>query len=398
MAGAQPRVGGDEETVSGALTRSPWVDRLNHWLDVAWAKGWATRPELAPEAILRRAGARPRDLGGSDWVWRLDALCEALNGSAALNNVGRTVAFVQVSDWLKLRRRLLARPEPALTLAQLPAPIIVVGQMRSGTTRVQRLLAADPALDATHGFETALPLPPRHGPDLRPLVAGGLMAAMRRFNPRFGAVHPTGVREPDEEIFWLTPGLIPGVAEALWRIPGYVRASEQADPGPAYDLFARILRLQGERRQMLRPRILKTPQFAEDLDTLLTLFPDARLVIVRRKREAVLASACSLVANQMTTQSDAVDPAWIAQEWRRRIALREARMDAALAKHSHRRALVEFAAMDADWEGTMAGVYRALDLDFSAVVRARMLTRVKKDAQRPHHHYRPGEFGLPRPA
>ena len=90
--------------------------------------------------------------------------------------------------------------------------------------------------------------------------------------------------------------------------------------------------------------------------------PDARVVLTRRGEADLASSAASLVANQMAIQSDHADMAWITAECRRKIALRQERMDEALKQFTGPRTEVDFAALDADWEDEMARVYRELDL------------------------------------
>lgn len=53
----------------------------------------------------------------------------------------------------------------------------------------------------------------------------------------------------------------------------------------------------------------------------------------------------------MAIQSDATDLASIEQEWERKIALRQRRMEAALASFAGPLAEVEFAAAGTDWRG-----------------------------------------------
>ena len=55
----------------------------------------------------------------------------------------------------------LERPE--LLETPLPAPIIVIGHMRSGTTRIHTLLAADPAHSHTRYCDAYHPVPARLG-------------------------------------------------------------------------------------------------------------------------------------------------------------------------------------------------------------------------------------------
>jgi hypothetical protein len=143
-----------------------------------------------------------------------------------------------------------------------------------------------------------------------------------------------------------------------------VAFSEARDAAPVYREFARILRSDAAvMGNAARPRVLKCPQYAEDLPVLLAEFPDARVVVTRRDEHEVLASSISVVTNQMACQSDHIALAEVEHEWRRKLALREARMEAAMADFAGPLAEVEFDALGRDWRGEIARVYAALDLD-----------------------------------
>ena len=91
-----------------------------------------------------------------------------------------------------------------------------------------------------------------------------------------------------------------------------------------------------------RPWLLNVPQFTQDLKSVLSAFPDARLVLATRALDAVLASSASLVHSQMSVQSDMADPEWIGREWLRKISLREDRIAEALAASDVPRVMLQY--------------------------------------------------------
>jgi len=374
------------------------VDRLNGWLEQAWRRGLCSRPPLDPEALWAKAcrtapsdgehGGRTAE-DAADFRLRLDRLCAALESEAALNPLGRTIAHGQLVRVIRQRLHLgaLWQARPELTATPLAPPILVVGQMRGGTTRVHRLLAADPAHAATRFCASWHPLPPRSAlaPDLRPLWSAMMLGFARRLDPWLDTIHPFGTTRPDEELGWLAAALSPCAYEAQWRVPSFTRWSEERDPAPIYREFARILATDAaHRRNAGRPRVLKVPQFAEDLPALLARFPQARVVVARRDPEDVVRSAASLVANQMAMQSDQADLAWIEAECRRKVALREERLGAALAGVKGPLAEVEFTALDGDWQSVIAAIYRQLGLVLRPEALAAMGTEQGRAAQSPH--------------
>lgn len=380
------------------LTRSRTAVLADHAFGRLWRTGIDSPPRLEADFLWTRAtrrfsgadeqsGRSPHEV--ADFRQRLDLLCRSLRDEARLNNLGLVLAYGQITTAIRTRHALgrLWRQKPGIGQTPMAPPIIVVGQMRSGTTRLHRLLAADPAHGGTPLYRAFDPVRP--AVDLRPVKTMAALALARAVNPWIDALHPFGALRVDEEISWLGHALIPAALEAQYRIPSYIAASEARDAAPAYREFARVLRTDAALSGTAHlPRVLKCPQYAEDLGPLLRQFPDARLVVARRDHEAVLASTVSLVASQMACQSGHADLPAIEREWRRKIALREERMAQGLAQFAGPVAEVHFRALDQDWQGEMVRVYRQLGLDLSVQAQAAM-SRLQQAARRsPHRQHR----------
>jgi hypothetical protein len=376
-------------------------------LESAWRRGWAERPTLDPDALIRKAAMKVRqvaDQRGSGWRERLALLCADLESAAALAPLGRTIAHGQLVAALSNRMRFHAlwQRHPEIAEQPVTAPIIIVGQMRSGTTRVQRLLACDPRLAFTRFYESWNPIPQtmrRGGADDRKLRGWLGLCSARVLNPAFDTIHPTRWNAADEEIGLQSVSIFGSAFEAQWRVPAYCAAVEADDGIGVYAEFRQLLQtiawLRGEGAS--RPWILKVPQFSQDLAAVLHTFPDARLICLHRDLRQVIASSASLVRNQMAIQSAHVDPHWIGHEWSRKVALREERTAAARARSDVPQIDVAFEDVDREWEGEMARVYRMLDLPLPPAVIARMrdYTDRSRSGRHARHHYRADEFGLP---
>ena len=380
------------------LDRSPRVDRLNALIAKGFERGWLFVPDLSPEAIWKagakgqnpadeHSGRLPEDV--ADFRLRLDRLCEALSSEAALNPLGQVFAWGQLTRIVAQRHRLGAywRKHPEVLETQLAPPIVVVGQMRAGTTRIHRLLAADPAHCATRFCDSWNPAP--QSPDLRLMKSAAALAFAHWLNPWLETIHPFGASRADEELGWLAAALDHCAAEAQWRIPSFTAFSESRDPLPVYREFARILRTDAAHcGNAGRPRVMKTPQFGEDLPSLFAVLPEARIVVARRSSEDVLQSAVSLVANQMALQTDAAEEVALRAEWQRKIALREERADAALRTFGGRVAEVDFAALGEDWQSAIAEVYDALGLTLDDAARQAMAREMLKGENGAHRRHR----------
>jgi hypothetical protein len=357
------------------LARGPLAERANAFLGKAWQRGWLPPPALDPDALWALAakpyGARAEavehagrsDEDVADFRERLTRLIAAAAQEADLNPLGRAMAWGQLSRVVKNRLAFgalwLERPE--LLETPLAPPIIIIGHMRSGTTRIHTLLAADPAFSHTRYCDAYHPVPARLG--MNRVKAALELAMLGALNPWMQSIHPMAASGVEEELAWLSAALHHSIYESQWHIPAYSAWSEARDPAPIYREFARILRTDAASRGVAdKPRVLKVPAFAEDLTALLLLFPDARLVIADRAHDAVLRSAVSLAANQMAIQSDSCDLARIEARWRHKIALREARMTEALADWQGPIARLTFEDLNADWEGAIARCYADLGI------------------------------------
>lgn len=354
-----------------------------------------SRPTLDPDALFEKA-FKDAPVGGeqglredsdvADFRLRLSTLCESLEAEAKLNALGVTIAHGQLVRVIRQRLELgaLWNDQPHLATGPLAPPIIVVGQMRSGTTRLHRLLAADPQFTSTRFCDSWLPVPRR--PDTRPAWSALSLLFARKLDPWLDSIHPFGVTRPDEELGWLACALNHGTYEAQWRVPAFTAFSESRDPAPVYREFARILSTDAHNHSNSdRPRVLKVPQFAEDLPALLTQFPDARVVLTKRCDQQTASSAASLVANQMTIQSDEVDMDWIETEMARKIALRQSRMDAAIANFTGPKTIVDFDALGEDWEGVIGQCYGDLGILLPASSLAAMQGEHDRSAVSAHH-------------
>jgi hypothetical protein len=374
-------------------------------LEHAWRRGWLARPVLEPEHLIAAARTRTglEDLGSdTGWRDRLRDLTDALHAEAALTPLGTVIAYGQLAAALADRARMHAlwRRHPQILEQPISRPIVVLGQMRSGSTRMQRLLACDPRLTHTRFFESWNPVPlgsNRWVDDRRIRAVVGLRCA-QWLNPEFRIIHPTALEAADEEIGLHNVSIFGAAFEAQWRIPSFAAAGEAMDTRPVYAEFRRLLQtvawLRKERGD--RPWVLKLPQFTQDLGSLLAAFPDARLVCLDRQAAAVVGSSASLVHSQMVVQSDAVDPHWIGAEWVRKVALRERRMHAARAAADVPQVDVGFDAIGDDWEREMQRVYRMLGLPLTDAVRARMQRYLDQRRHRrlARHRYTLGAFGL----
>ena len=387
--------------------RTRFIDAMNAAMRTGRKLGFADIPILEKDALLDRAREHTGldDFGHDRWFEQpLEILLEAIRSEARLNPAGEWSARAQIEKMLhdRLRAEQWFARHPEILTRPLPHPVIVVGPMRSGTTRMHRLLAADHRFTHLRSFETISPVPPPEfvpgGPDFRVTLAARIMRVARLANPRTLTIHPTGPMEPEEELGLLVHSFWSTKHDAQWWIPSYARWCEAHDPTPAYRQLARLLRLIGWSQQAssLRPWVLKTPQHMLDLPVLMATFPDARLIFTHRDPLAVVGSAASLAWNQTIIYSDHADPERVGAEWLRKTRLQIERAHAARREiPADRQIDIRYEEMERDWRGAMARVYRFLGLELEPALPAMEAYQQRTAAlKRRPHQYSLEEFGL----
>ena len=250
--------------------RTRFIGALNFGMTLARRTGLAATPVLDKRALLDEARAfTGLEDFGDPWFERpLTVLLEAIKSEARLNAAGEWTAQKQIvkiltdrlwaERWFDRHPEILERP--------IPKPVVIVGPMRSGTTRLHRLLASDRRFSHLRSFETISPVPRPEfvpgEPDFRVTLAARIAQVARLANPRTLTIHPTGPMQPEEELGLLVNSFWSMKHDAMWWVPSYGRWCERQDPAPAYRQLVRLLKLVGWSQQAssLRPWVLKTPQ------------------------------------------------------------------------------------------------------------------------------------------
>jgi len=393
-----------------APRRTPFIGLLQGVLGAGQRLGFIAPSTLEKDALMDAAA---RETGLSDFgdPWfegPFSVLLDSIRDEAQLNTAGEFAARLQFGK--VLRDRLTAiewfRRRPEILARSIKRPVVIVGPMRSGTTRLHRLLASDRRFSHMRSFETISPVPrpdfedvlAGRKRDFRPTLAARVMKVARLANPRTLSIHPTGPFEPEEELGLLVNSMYGMKHEAQWRVPTYGRWCERIDATPAYRHLADLLRLVGWSQQVseIRPWILKTPQHMLDLPALLNVFPDARIIFTHRDPQKIVGSAASLAWNQTAIYSDDVTPHEVGKEWMGKSVLQVDRMLAARSMvPAERRIDIGYDAMERDWQGTMERLYAFLDLDIEpALPGMRHYLERARNLKRHPHKYSLEQFGL----
>lgn len=351
---------------------------------------------LDPDALIaaaRRAEGL-HDFGDPSVPEPLERLCASLDTEAQLTPMGRVIQRTRLIGVLRnrLRAQALLKAEPSILERPVRAPWVITGLQRTGTTFLHRLLSADPQARTLATWEGLNPIPGRMD---RLAEAHRARRALAYMAPDFMAVHPLDAEGTEEEVLLLDHALLSTVPEATLYVPSYAAWVAEQDQTPAYELLRRTLQILDHQRPGAW-WVLKTPHHLEWLDTLLDVFPDARLVHTHRDPVAVVPSFCSMVAHARALSSDTVDPVRIGRDW----GAKQERMVARALETRDRRGPpvldVRYEALRADPVGVVQAIYAFMERPLTpeaakAIEAQRSVTRQNAFGA---HAYAPEDFGL----
>jgi hypothetical protein len=266
---------------------------------------------VEPEALTAAAQATTGldDFGDTWWQEPFERLCASLDDEANLHLPGRLRIRGELQLILQNRLRMvdLWAREPEVLEQPVPAPIVVTGLSRSGTTFLHELLACDPDNRPPLLWELLHTVPYDE-------AAGDLcdqeIKLMDEMIPSFTAMHENGGRLPTECIFAFAHQFSTDMYTGTVNVPGYTIWRSGVDQAPIYDWHRRHLQtLQWVAERPTTRWVVKAPSHLSALPLLFTTYPDARVVITHRDPLRVVGSLADLMATLHYMHSDQVDHA-----------------------------------------------------------------------------------------
>jgi hypothetical protein len=256
------------------------------------------------EELLAAAHTESGLDGWGPWPFTdgLHAFLDGLRGGSPLSELGAAMVRMDVvrmlTNRLRFQRDLAGHPE--ILDQQVTAPVVIAGLPRTGTTKLQRMMSADPTVRRLELWKLLNPAPidgVRAGTqDPRVDMCRATEQMLRTAAPAYMAAHPTETTEPDEEALLLEPSFTSTVSTMRFRVPsfaGWIRDRPQDDSYRYLKAQLQYLQWQ-EPRPDDHPWILKSPCHLGQLPLLLETFPDALVVQCHRDPREVIPSFASL--------------------------------------------------------------------------------------------------------
>ena len=282
--------------------------------------------ELAPEPLMKAAAEQTGldDFGETDFIERLDVLCQALRTEAGLSPAGVMAQHGLITGLL--RNRLLIedriRKHPEILDIEIGRPIIICGLPRTGTTHLHNLMSADPALRSLPYWESLEPVLAEaeigQEPDPRRARTEQALWLVDTVMPYFRRMHDMTVDHVHEEIQLLAIDFSTMLFETIAPMPTWRDYYLSHDQRSSYEYTRRILQVMQWERGGER-WVLKSPQHLEQFPALVATFPDATFVVTHRDPVSVTASMTTMLAYSARMGREHVDVEALGAYWADRL-------------------------------------------------------------------------------
>lgn len=287
--------------------RPDWVRRVNALGETAGGPDRVVPFDVDTMCEDAVASTGLDDFGDFDgnWLARLRDLVAALDSSARMHTVGRTMARAELMRCLRTRLLLAedVRQRPGVLAETIVSPVVVTGPARSGTSLALELLDLDPTLRGLTGGESTHPGPATAAERVERLErAEGEYELWADVQPEFRAVHDLQAAYPQECIH----AQMPSFAGVFWPMVADL-GGWTPDPLAAMRFHQRVLQ-SIQHGSDDRSWVLKTPVYLATLDLVFGLYPDAWVIHMHRDPVKTEISGASTLATVRWLRSDHVTP------------------------------------------------------------------------------------------
>jgi hypothetical protein len=293
-----------------------WFNVLNNAWKVSYPFG--TRIRLNKDDLIKSARRLTglNDFGSDFWEEPLERLIDSIKDEANLHPVGLFITKKRMVNLLstRLKAEWWFKKEPGILEQPLYPVLLIAGLQRTGTTKLQRLLSADPDSRSLLSWEALNPAPPVKGKDNRIGFAKTSERALKYMAPGFFAIHPVEHMAQEEDILLLDVTFLSTTPEATMNVPSYAKWLENTDQTIAYSYGAKLLRL----LQWQRPAkhwILKSPHHLEFYNLIDKQYGNVHFLWTHRDLKACVPSFLSMVAHGHRIFSNRVDIEKVTNHW-----------------------------------------------------------------------------------
>ena len=199
---------------------------------------------------------------------------------------------------LRYQRDLAAHPE--ILEEDVSDPIVVIGLPRSGTTKLQRILSADPAVQTTYTWGMFNPAPfPGEAPgdaSQRIAWARAMATAVAGSGPEFMRIHEYDALAAEETCYILLANFDSVLQWLTAPCPVYLEWARSVDRTSPLSWVKQMLQyLQWQAGGRRGPYLIKCPAHTGEVAEFLRVFPRASFVLCRRDLSVTMASTLQMM-------------------------------------------------------------------------------------------------------
>lgn len=252
----------------------------------------------------------------------LERLLFSLNTESELHPIGRFITYKRLVNLLSVRLRAedYFKKYPEILEQQLYPVMLIIGLQRTGTTKLQRLLASDPDTRALASWEAINPAPMKGDEKTgaeRIKFAKMSEKALKKMSPGFFTIHPVEHMAPEEDVLLLDVSFMGTTAEATTHVPSYAAWLETIDQSASYEYEVKLMKLL-QWQKPAKKWVLKSPHHLEFPHLAEKYFNDVTFLWTHRDVLEAIPSFASMLAHARAIFSNKVDPDKITQHWIRK--------------------------------------------------------------------------------
>lgn len=364
-------------------------------------------PIFTPDALRAAAEARAgqTDYGSDSYMAALAPLLHSIIHEADLNASGQQEVWNRIVAALANRLTVVAweKANPDFAAAPNPAPIVVLGLGRTGSSILHETLASAPGMRTPLVWQVRDYALVQQVTDARTDPRVDLIdrdiARKNEIVEGYAAIHYEDAHIPMECVALSILDLVSVQFSTIAWMPTYRAHLESHDAMGTYDWHRRALRY----LQANAPGgrwVLKAPMHSLYIEALMATYPDALVIQTHRDPGQVIGSMCSLYATLRRPWSDrtdvsgqaVADAAFTARGVRRAVRYRRVHADVDARIYD-----VAFKDFMADQRSTLAKIYAHFGLPLTDPAIDAMTGYLDRRPREKYgkHSYTLEQFGLP---
>ncbi|MCI5125365.1 MAG: sulfotransferase [Candidatus Electrothrix sp. AR5] len=265
-----------------------------------------TNPEEKSEEFLMNKACREVELydwGDMRFVASLRRLLNSCREEGHFNSFGWFYLHSLLIKYLcgRLLIQEYFKKHHKVRQEQIRNPLFIISLPRTGTTLLQRLLAQDYANRNLLYWEGLFPapFPQLSTPETDPRIqaAKEFLQIRNTVVSNINILHSAYVLQPEECFLLLDKSFISPQFHVLFDLPNYYNWVEQQDMTTVYRYYKKQLQILQSRnpRSSLQRWVLKCPFHMFAINSLLEVFPDARIIQIHRSPIQSISSLCSML-------------------------------------------------------------------------------------------------------